>query len=365
MKSLPATAENDGVCARQIAFLSAFVLPIYKLTEVPSILAEFAKGDLLLPALLHYLLQAGLLALLLFALSKSETPLLVRMEEKLGKGALFVYAFYALFFLLTAILPLLDLEKFVYAVFYDTAPTLFSFLFFFILCAFVCTKGLKAIGRFSDMALVLFLAPFLALLVMSLVEADISNLLPLFESPAKQSVKAFSYTLPHFSDVILLLPLLGRLNYKKGDGKKIMGGYALGGVFTLLFLGVFYGVYSTIAPKQHYAFSKIAQYFPALTSIGRIDLLLVYVLCLVLFFYTCLPVFYSCGCISKVFCTKRKTWISAGVCFFAVLFVLFFNRRYNAIYALFTQKLSVLFVLFADLVPLFLIFFIKRKKPNA
>ncbi len=362
MKSLPSTLQNDGVCARQIAFFGAFVLPIYKLVEAPSLLASFAKGDLLLPALFHYLFQAGILALLLFAVSRSDKPLLFRMEETLGKNVIIVYIVYALFFLLTAVLPLLDLEKFVYAVFYDTAPTLFSFVFFFILCAFVCTKGLKAVGRFSDIALVLFLAPVLLLLLMSLVEADISNLLPFFEQPAKQSVKAFSSTLPHFSDVVFLLPLLINLNYKKGDGKKIMGGYALGGFFTLLFLAVFYGVYSTIAPKQHYAFSKLAQYFPALSSIGRIDLLLVYVLCIVLFFYTCLPVFYSCGCIAKLFPTRRKTWISAGICLIAFLFVLFFNRKYNAIYTLFTQKLTLPFLLFADFIPLFLLFFIKRKK---
>ena len=66
MTDLP---QTDGVHARQIAFFAAFVLPLYKLVETPSLLASFSKGDLLLPAFLQYLLQASVLALLVFALS--------------------------------------------------------------------------------------------------------------------------------------------------------------------------------------------------------------------------------------------------------------------------------------------------------
>ena len=50
--------SNQKICARQIAFAAAFLLPAAKLLEVPSLLAEYAKGDLLLPALMHFLTQA-------------------------------------------------------------------------------------------------------------------------------------------------------------------------------------------------------------------------------------------------------------------------------------------------------------------
>ena len=114
MNYLQTTSQNDGVHARQIAFFSAFLLPTYKLLEAPSLLARYAKGDLLLPALFHFLLQTGLLLLLLYASSRSEKTLLSRMEERLGKWSVAVYIVYALFFLFYAVLPLLDLEKFVY-----------------------------------------------------------------------------------------------------------------------------------------------------------------------------------------------------------------------------------------------------------
>ena len=127
---------KTNIYARQIAFFSAFVLPIYKLLEVPSLLAKMSKGDLLLPAFLQYVLQFFILCGVLYAISRSKIPLRERIQNRLGKGWIKVfYVLYALFFLMAAVLPLLDLEKFVYASFYDTEPTIFSFALFFIFSA--------------------------------------------------------------------------------------------------------------------------------------------------------------------------------------------------------------------------------------
>ena len=79
------TLPTGEIHARQIAFFAAFILPMYKIIEAPSLLARYANGDLLLPALLHYLLQTALLLVLLYAAAGSEKTLFERMEEKLGK----------------------------------------------------------------------------------------------------------------------------------------------------------------------------------------------------------------------------------------------------------------------------------------
>ena len=127
------TPKNDGILSRQIAFAEAFLLPTAKLLEAPSILAKDAAGDLLLPALLHFLMQAGALFAVLVAASRSEKPLLTRLQEKLGRGTIVLYILYGAYFVFAALLPLLDLEKYTYAVFFDTSPTVFSFVFFFFL----------------------------------------------------------------------------------------------------------------------------------------------------------------------------------------------------------------------------------------
>lgn len=342
---------ENAVCARQIAFFAAFVLPTYKLLELPSLLAKYAKGDLLLPATLQFLLQTLFLALLVYAASQSESPLAERLERTLGKWVYPLYAAYGLYYLFAAVLPLLDLEKFVYAAFYDTAPTVFYFAAFFLLSGYIGAKGLRSVGRSADLSLFLFVLPFLALVAMSLLEADFKALLPLFQEDFSATLTATQRSAPHFADVALLLPLVSNLRYQKGDGKKILGGYALGACFTLLFLAVFYGVFSSIALREHYAFIKIAQYFPVLATVGRIDLIFVYMLCIVLFFYVAFPLQYAAECGSKLLGERAKPCFSAIFSVAAFLFTLFCNKHYDAFYRVFGRYFSPFFLLFNGVIP--------------
>ena len=356
--------KNDCVLGRQIAFFAAFILPVYKFLELPSILSRFAGGDLLLPALLHYALQTGVLIALIFLISRLEKPLVEALKDKIGKWSVLLYALYGVYFLFAGVLPLLDLEKFVYAIFYDTSPTFFSFAFFFLFSAFVCARGLKALGRFADLSVFLFLIPFLALVTMSVAEADTTSLLPFFERGFGDTMYAFNYSSPHFSDIALLLPLLANLRYQKNDGKKIVGGYALGGAFTLLFLGVFYALYSSIAPREHYAFAKIAQYFPALTVIGRVDLLFVYLLCTLLFTFVATPLLYATDIAATLLGTKRRTLFSVILNGSAFVFVLFSNRHYDGFYRVFGRYLFPVFWIFSTLLPLALLLLLPKKRAS-
>ncbi len=345
--------KNKQIYARQIAFCAAFILPMGKFLEVPSILSRYAKGDILLPALLQFLLQALLLLGVLYACSKSKKSLLERLQDKLGRGIIALYILYAVYFIFAALLPLLDLEKFVYAAFFDTAPTTFSFGVFFILLAFLCTKGIKSLGRFGDLCLFLFLLPFFALLGMSFFEADLSHLLPFFGTESHGISQAFIRSTPQFSDVILLLPLIANLRYEEGDGVKITLGYFGGALITILFFAVFFGVFSTLAPREHYAFLKIAQYFPALDVIGRIDLIFIYLLSVVLLLYTALPLVYTVELISLATKTNRRALYAAILSLALFILLLFINRYYNDLYAFIGGKLFPIFWIIADILPLF------------
>lgn len=355
-KSSATQPRNKTIYARQIAFAAAFLLPAAKLLEVPSILSKYAAGDILLPAVLHFLLQTLVLLALVYAASRSKTTLRERLKARFGKGIFVLYTLYCAYFLYAAALPLLDLDKFVYAAFFDTAPTAFSFGVFFVFSAYVCTKGVKSIGRSADLCLFLFPFSFLALLAMAFPKADYSNLAPFFGTKLSFSLNAFTRTLPHFSDAILLLPLIADLQYDEGDGVKILSGYWVGALLTLLFLATFYAVFSSLAPREHYAFSKIAQYYSALSVIGRIDLVFIYLLSIALLFYTCLPLQYATEYAARLFHTKRKTWISAVLHLFLFIALLFLNKYYDAFYAVISGKLSPIFLLAADVIPPFLLF---------
>lgn len=385
--------KNQTVLPRQVAFAAAFLLPVGKFLEAPALLSRHAKGDILLPAILWFLIESLVLIAVLYAATRSEKTLCQRIDTAFGKWSMLVYLPFAAYYLFAALLPILDLEKFAYAAFFDTAPTTFYFATFFLFSGFFAAKGVKSIGRSADLCIFLFLLPFFALLIMSLTTADFSHLLPLFGTDFFGVLLGVRDTSPHFSDVALLLPLIAncRFTHKKTartatettlpsstrgnfaqrgnednakGGKPILLGYAVGAFFTLLLLATFYAVYSSLAPREHYAFSKIAQFFPALEVIGRIDLLFIYMLTLVQLFYTCLPVHYATECIAKSLRVTRRTWISAFLNFALFLFALFGNRFYNAFYAVISTRLAPVFWFVADMLPLLLLFLPKNGKPN-
>lgn len=362
MQNRLSVPKDDAVHARQIAFVAAFILPTAKFLEVPSLLARFGGNALLLPALGHFLLQGAILAVLLFVLSRSPVSLEERLRALLGRAFPVLCLLYALYFVYAALLPLLDMEKFVYAAFFDSAPTAFSFGTFFLVSAFACVKGLSSVGRCGDLCLFLVPLPFLLLLAAALPQADFSNLLPLFSAPEGGITRAFCRSFPHFSDTVLLLPLLLKLRHQKGDGKKILGGYAVGALSTLLFLAFFYAVFSVLAPREHYAFSKIAQYFSAWKVVGRLDFLFVYLLTIALIFYTCLPLQYAVELVTLATPCKNKIPLSFFLNLALFLFVLFFNRHYDAVYAFVTKKAVLVFPFIADTVLLFSPFLIKKPK---
>ena len=358
--------KSEQLYARQIAFCAAFILPAGKFLETPSLLASAAKDDILIPALLHFLSQTLVLLGVLYAASKSKKTLFERLQECLGRWAVAVYVFFAVFYLFAAILPLLDLEKFVYAAFFDTAPTTFSFAFFFFLLAFFCAKGLKSVGRCADLCLFLFLLPFLSLLAMAFFEADFSRLLPFLGTSFKGSMQSFSKGTPHFCDALLLFPLIANRKYEEGDGIKIMSGYWAGCVMCLAFFAVFFGIFSSLAPREHYAFLKIAQYFPALDVVGRIDLLFVYLLSVVLLFYTSLPLLYTTEFSVRMFGREQKTFPAAILSLVLFVFVLFMNKYYDSFYAVIGGTLLPIFWFISYLLPLFcLILPVKKERAYA
>ena len=364
MSNFLKTEQTNAVQGRQIAFAAAFLLPMGKFLEAPSILAKYASGDLLLPAFLHLLLQGLILWAILYVISGSEQTLLERLTARFGKGMTILYILYAVYFIFAAILPLFDMEKYIYAAFFDTSPTAYAFTFFFFFSAFLCVKSVQAIARSADLCLFLFLLPFCVLMIMALSATDLSGLLPLFGEKFGHTVSAFKRTSPHFSDTVLLLPLLLNYKPKKGDTLKILGGYSLGGIFTLFFIAVFYGIYSSIAGSQHYAFSKIGQYFPALSVLGRVDLIFVYLLTIVLLFYTCLPLQYAVDFLSLS--TPIKKIPLAFLLNLGLLFLhLFGNKHYNAFYAVISEKLFFIFLIFGVVFPLLLLLLPKSKKKEA
>ena len=303
------------ISARQLFFFLACVAPVGKIILMPSALVQAANNDLLFPAAANFLLQAGVIFLVML-LSRSNQTFYQLLANTFGKiAAKIISVALTLFLLYCALLPILEQKLFVQSIFYDTLPSLIAFAPFFIFSAYLCAKQLSSLGRVWDIIAPISIVGFFGIIVLAVGNADFGALMPVGAGGGKGFLSGTAYTMLWFYDSLLVLMLMGRFEYKKGMAWKAAVFYLVGAAAVLFFLAVFYGIFSDIAIRQIFAFAKISRYFSAITVLGRIDYIFIYALGLVMAFYCAMPMQAAAECLSDAFGggTLRSALYSVGI----------------------------------------------------
>lgn len=344
--------KTDSLSTRQLCFILAFFFPIGKLIVLPSALGGVAGGDLLLSAAAVFLLQGAAVFAALWLLQKNQAPVSALIGEKWGQGAGRAYSFLmGAYFLFSAFYPIAEQKTYVLNVMYDTRPSFLVFFPFFLFSCYAAAKGLRCIGRSADLSLFLFPLSFLLLLVMAVGSADFTALLPFAGAGAGAFFKGVSVTFAYCGEAAYLLGFSGYVKTEKGFLWKTMAAYAAGVVGVLVFLAVFYGIFSTVAVREFYALAKVARYYNALKTIGRVDYLFIYAIAVVHLFALVLPVNLSVHAFADCFQTKRYGLISLIVNAVLLLVVFFTNDYFTALNRVITGVLFPVFLLFGFILP--------------
>ena len=163
----------DKIKLRQICFLFAVMMPITKTIVYPATLAYRSRNDLLWSALCNLLLEGIVIALVMLLAKRTKCTFFDLLRNTFGKiGAKIIYGLFALFFFLSALLPLMEQKNFVTLELYENVPPVISFAPFFALCFYACTKGFKTIGRVADIAMPIFVFCFAAILLLAVPHAE-------------------------------------------------------------------------------------------------------------------------------------------------------------------------------------------------
>ncbi len=354
----------NRISARQLFFFLACIAPVGKLVLMPAQLVHDVGNDLLFPAAINCLLQSGAVFCVL-TLVRSQKSFYTLVAERAGRAAAkIILALLMLFLFYAAIMPILEQSLLVQNIFYDTLPSVLTFAPFFLFSLFLCAKPLSCRGRLWDLLGPLAIVAFVGVLAFSVGQADFGALLPAGISGVGSIFKGAARSLGWFCDSAILLVLLGKLEYRKGIALRGMLFYLLGGAAVLLFLAVFYGVFSDIALRQIFAFTKISKYFSGITVLGRIDFLFIYLLAFVMAFYCSLPLHACVECANLLFGDgKVKTplysaAVNAVMFSLTVLLNLSFLRTGEVI----LYKLFWIFLLFCLLLPVLSVFL--RRTPH-
>lgn len=352
----------NKISARQLCFFLACVAPVGKLVLLPAQLVQYAGNDLLLPTLVCYAVQTAVVFCLLL-LVKCGLNFYELLSNTFGKiAAKILICLYAVFLLLAALLPLLEQKTFVQSVFYDTLPSLVAFAPFFVFSAYVCSKPLGSYGRTWDILGPLAVVGLVGILILSAGSADYGALLPVGATGGTGFLRGTASIFSWFIDTALLLPLIGKIEYRKGIAWKGALSYAAGGFAVLFFLATFYGVFAETSVNQLFAFTKTSKYFSGITVLGRIDYVFIFALALVMAFYIALPLQGSIECAVQAFGRHKymPTLLALGVntLFFALSIVL--DYRLGAVLTFFSETLYWIFPVFCVALPL-LCLLLRRK----
>lgn len=338
---------------RQLCLIAGGVFPLTKLILLPSALSAYAGRDLWAPALVLFAAQAIVIWAVLFLSSKTDMTFYELTKRTIGTvGARILFGLYALYFLLSSLLPVLEQNLLLRSAFYDTVPSLLISGTFYVLALYFCAKPLRCLGRCADVAVPLSLFALVALIGLSLSSADFGALSPALQSSPRTLLTAGSHALPRFAECAYPLFFLGRFRYEKGLALKVTLSYLAGAALTLFFLCDFFAVYSVLSPRQSSAISKIGRYFSGIDTIGRIDLLFVYLLSFGMLFAILLPVRLSTECL-RIACGAKDNappfYLGVNLALLALNAVFYYAIPEAE--ALLSRYLFPLFLLFAYLLP--------------
>ena len=351
----------NKISSRQLFFFLAAVAPVGKIVFMPTQLTFYAKNDLLFPAAMNYLLQTAIVFCVLL-LAKRESSLYEMLTYTFGKVTAKIITFlFSLFLMYAAFFPIMEQRLYVQSVFYDTLPSVVAFSSFFLFSAYLCSKPLSSCGRVWDILAPVSIVGYAGILLLSVSHADYGAIFPVGASGANGIFGSAAFSMSWFYDSAILLALVGKFDYKKGMAWKGALAYLAGGFAVLFFLATFYGIFSDIAVRQIFAFTKISKYFSGITVLGRIDYLFLFAITLVMAFYCALPLHAGVECFKRVFGTGKylPSVYSVGINLLVLVLSIVFDYQFGAINDAITKTLFWIFPVFCVLLPL-LAFFLRR-----
>ena len=350
------------ISVRQICFILLCYNAVSKMLLYPTVLSHYCGRDLLFAALIDFAVQAVVVWAVSFLCSRTDKTFFQLLEGTFGNiFARIIYGLFALFFIAATIVPLCEQKLYVHTIFYDTVPPLLIFLPFFFFSIYAAGKKFTNIGRSADVCMPIFVLSKIFVFSMSVLEIKWNSFMPVLKTPVKDLFGGALGTVFRFAEPCYVLMFMGHFKYKKGDAAKMTFSYIGGALTVLLFLFTFYGIYGDIAQSRQFAVSKISLFFPAIDTIGRIDLIALYILEIVMLFALVLNVQLALHCVMQCTGYQNRVVLSLAVNAVLIILLMVFDHGFNNLHTFYAKWMWIAFAVFANAIPV-LAWTLRRKE---
>lgn len=348
---------------RQICLFFIAFLPISKLFTMPSIVAGISSEDAFISILVNAFFDLITLSILIFACKKAKMGFFDILKSVLGNiGAKCVVFLYFIFFMLKAVLPINETKEYVEFTLYTLLPTTFYFLPFFIVAVYFCTKRLRLIGRLSDVAWLITLIGLFLLFTLSISNADFTAILPIGAQGVPKILRGSFSSLPWFGDSVYLMFFIGEFAYQKKDGIKIFLSYLLGIALVVIFIIIFYCIFTSIAHRQRFALTEISKYTTVINNTGRFDYIGILLILLSNIFTLSIPLFFATRMLNFIFNFKLKCISPIIVVGLQFILSTQFSNMFASIENFIINYASFYFFALANVLPVLTIIFSGKEK---
>lgn len=339
-------------------FISVFSL-VTKIIILPSVVASFSKENLWISAILNFLLDGAMLFFILKIGEKFKGLTFFQiLKENLGDVATKIILFlYFIYFLLKAYSPIMEQKNFIEIALYETTHVVWIFAPIFLISTFFSYKGLKTVGRLSDLLVWFAIFAYAVLIALSLPVANFSNLLPIIGVPFKNVAKGSFFSLLWYFDSTYFLFLIGCFKPERLSKTKVMLSYLACALAVVIFFAVLYCEFGPLTERQYFAPIKMGKYFLSVSNSGRVDYVAGIALTIVCVFAVTAPLVFSSLCLSHTFNFKHK--LTPCLIANGIAFILFYTTQ-NFYFETFKimQYYGVYFLIFmAYLLPFITLFF--------
>lgn len=341
-------------------------MPITKIFMLPSIMANTTNEDMWISVTLSFIIDIFSLIILLVVRNKTEKNVFTLLSDAFGKvGGKIILVFYFIFFMLKAIVPINEQKDFIEFTLYFSLPSIFYFMPFYITAFYISIKKIRVLGRCADILWTMTIFGVLILIAISISNASLLTLLPIGANGAKNILTGTYQSLTWFGDSVFFVFFLGNYKNEKKSFRKILLSYVLGALMVILFMIIFYGVFTSIAFRQRFALTEIAKYTNVINNTGRLDyILIVMILCSHIIAIS-MPIYFASSLLQQIFSLKRSFISPIIVVTIHAIITLFFKQYYYSIENISINYMGFIYLFFSNVLPISLIFLTKRRKTNA
>lgn len=322
------TKELTG---RQAIILVAIVACATKFFILPSNLTSQAGQDAIY-MMIFFIIAEFLLFLVLVQISQlnKDKTLYELLQETVGVGvAKAIYVVFFVFFACKLCINIIETYTFFLGTLYDELSPLMYFFPLAMLVFYMTSIGLKAIGRCAEILWVFVLIGMVLIMAVSLPNINFSYMLPIFENGGQSAEEALLKNSLWFGDYFVYLFFFGKIEFRKGFGKKMALVVAVTILAIVFFIVIFHCAFPYTAGMRHYAISDISQQSSRITTVGKVDWLVVVVWSFASVIQTVIFSYCAEECLRKIFNIKKK-FISSLI-FVAILGAILFVLRFQIV----------------------------------